>query len=109
MNFPGLPTMPDTHLLFAYGSLLNPLVQRSVIGREIKGTPDRLFGFKKTTLRDGDEQYPNLSQDPQANVEGQVLEISDAELGRIDLYEGDLYVRRRVTLASGTQTWVYFS
>ncbi|MCC6699685.1 MAG: gamma-glutamylcyclotransferase [Candidatus Hydrogenedentes bacterium] len=101
--------MPDSHLLFAYGSLLTQRVQRSVIGREIAGTPDRLAGFRKTTLQDGDDQYPNLSLDSQAYVDGQVLEISDAELGRIDLYEGDLYVRRRVTLVSGKQTWVYYS
>ena len=101
--------MGDTHLLFAYGSLLTPLVQRSVIGREIQGAPDRLSGFRKTPLQDGDDQYPNLSPDPQAVVDGQILEISDAELGRIDLYEGDLYVRRRVTLVSGKQTWVYYS
>lgn len=97
------------HLLFAYGTLLNPSVQRAVIGRELSGNNARLAGFRKSTFADGNEVFPNLVPDPNGNVDGQLLTVSDEELARIDRYEGDLYSRRRVTLNDGTEAWVYYA
>jgi gamma-glutamylcyclotransferase (GGCT)/AIG2-like uncharacterized protein YtfP len=97
------------HLIFTYGSLLIPEVQEAVIGRRIAGTPDRLRGFCKTTLKDGADSFPNLTPDQDARVEGRVIEVTQHELERIDMYEGDLYVRRKVTLESGKETWVYYT
>lgn len=97
------------HLVFAYGTLLIPAVQETVIGRRIAGKPDRLQGFRKTTLQDGSDSFPNMSPDPEGHVDGQIIEVSQDELNRIDMYEGDLYLRQKVTLESGTETWAYFS
>lgn len=97
------------HHLFAYGTLLDPHVQRAVIGRAVPGERDALTGFRKTSLQDGADLFPDLAPDTGAHVNGRVLEISEAELALIDRYEGDLYRRQRVQLASGRETWVYRS
>ena len=97
------------HQLFAYGTLLNPGVQRAVIGREVSGGGARLPGFRKTTIEDGDEVFPNLIPDPDEHVDGQILDLSDEELARIDRYEGDLYARHRVTVSDGLEVWVYYA
>lgn len=95
--------------MFAYGTLLHTHVQRSVIGRVIEGAPAQLAGYRKTTLRDGTEVFPNLVPEPDGRVDGRILDVSDAELALIDRYEGDLYARHRVKLTNGTDVWVYFA
>ena len=97
------------HLIFTYGTLLLPSVQETVIGRSVPGVPDRLRGFRKTTIRDGQDSFPNLEPQTDGLIDGQVISVSQAELNRIDHYEGDLYVRHRVTLESGTVTWIYYA
>ena len=96
-------------LVFAYGTLLETHVQEAVIGRVIDGVPDRLHGYSKSDVIDGPETFPSLKADPKAYVEGRVLTVSQTELKHIDMYEGDLYARHKVTLESGTQAWVYIS
>ncbi|MBM3290529.1 MAG: gamma-glutamylcyclotransferase [Candidatus Hydrogenedentes bacterium] len=97
------------HLIFAYGTLLDPDVQEAVIGRRIEGRPDRLRGFTKSALEDWPHSFPNLVPDAESVADGRVIEVTQHELGRIDLYEGDLYVRHRVTLESGAVTWAYYA
>ncbi len=97
------------HQLFAYGTLLSASVQRAVIGRAVSGETAELTGFRKTTLQDGDEVFPNLVPAPGETVSGQVFEITESELSRVDRYEGDLYARHRVTLTDGREVWVYYS
>ncbi|HRI86964.1 MAG TPA: gamma-glutamylcyclotransferase [Candidatus Hydrogenedentes bacterium] len=94
-------------LVFAYGTLLHPDVQQHVIGRLIDGRPDRLQGYRIGSLRDGAEKYPNIVPEFGSLVEGRLLEVTDAELAAMDRYEGDCYDRRRVTLESGEEAWVY--
>lgn len=95
------------HLVFAYGTLLLSGVQESVIGRRISGKPDRLAGHRKSTVRDGDTSYPNIVSAENEHVEGFILEVSQEELARMDMYEGSIYTRLKVTLVSGTEAWVY--
>jgi len=95
--------------LFAYGTLLDPGVQRLVIGRCIPGEPDQLAGYRRTTVRDGEESYPNLAADPGGRVDGRVLTVDEDEMGRMDRYEGSLYRRVETTLASGLCAWVYIA
>ncbi|NUM54949.1 MAG: gamma-glutamylcyclotransferase [Candidatus Hydrogenedentes bacterium] len=97
------------HLVFAYGTLLISGVQEAVLGRAIPGRPDRLRGYRKTTLQDGTDSFPNLAPEADGRVDGRVIEVTQDELNRIDMYEGDLYARHRVTLESGTEAWVYYS
>ena len=77
IQFRGVP-----ELLFSYGTLRQPEVQRRTFGRELDGRPD-------------------------AAVDGTVFTISEADLAAADEYEVDDYVRVAVPLRSGAQAWVY--
>jgi len=90
-------------LIFVYGTLQEPDVQRRVFGRVTKGTPDKLKGFRKANF----EQYPMAVPDEAGQIEGRVLEVTDEEIARMDFYEGDAYIRVSVTLESGREAWVY--
>ena len=95
------------HSVFAYGTLLLPGVQETVIGRQIEGKPDRLAGHRKSSVRDGDTSYPNIVSAEGEHVDGYILEVSQDELARMDMYEGGIYTRLKVTLESGMEAWVY--
>lgn len=97
------------HQLFAYGTLLSASVQRAVIGRAVSGESAELVGFRKTTVQDGNEVFPNLVSQPGESVSGHLFEVTESELSRIDRYEGDLYARHRATLKDGREVWVYYS
>ncbi len=99
----------DDSLLFAYGTLLDPRVQLLVIGRCISGEADQLDGYRLATVRDGDETFPNVTPDPEGTVAGRVLTVDVDELSRVDQYEGSLYRRVEMTLASGLRAWVYIA
>jgi gamma-glutamylcyclotransferase (GGCT)/AIG2-like uncharacterized protein YtfP len=92
-----------TEKLFVYGSLQDPAVQMQLVGRTISGEPDTLTGFRRYSML----QYPFILPSERHSVEGQVLTITADELAKMDMYEGSTYLRIRVTLNSGTETWVY--
>lgn len=105
-------------LLFSFGTLRQPDVQLSVFGRELYGRPDRLPGFRLTTIKitdpeviriSGSDLHPMLqaSDDGNDGVDGIVFEITDMDLRAADAYEEDCYVRALVTLGSGAASWVY--
>ena len=89
-------------LLFSYGTLLQPEVQRTTFGRERDGRPDAVVGFEL-------DRHPILrpTDRPDAAVEGTVFAISEADLAAADEYEVDDYRRIAVPLRSGAQAWVY--
>jgi gamma-glutamylcyclotransferase (GGCT)/AIG2-like uncharacterized protein YtfP len=75
-----------TELLFSYGTLRQPEVQRATFGRPILPPTDRV----------------------DAHVGGMVFAISDAELAAAaDEYEVDDYRRISVPLRSGAAAWAY--
>ena len=105
-------------LLFSYGTLRQPDVQRSTFGRELDGTPDAIVGYDLdyVTIADphvittsGSDRHPILkpTERPGAAVEGTVFAISAADLAAADEYEVDDYRRIAVPLRSGGQAWVY--
>lgn len=96
-------------LLFSYGTLQDPAIQIEHFGRRLTGTPDRLDGFTRSTLTDGDAVYPVLIPEGPAPspIDGLVFEITETDLTAADAYEGALYRRITVCLASGTEAWVY--
>lgn len=96
-----------TEELFVYGTLLDPAVQSRVFGRITSGQPDKLAGYKKDHIRLGGNIYPIIRPKAGGMVEGAVLSVTLAELALIDQYEGDAYQRRKVSLVSGRQAWVY--
>ncbi|MGV0627532.1 gamma-glutamylcyclotransferase family protein [Mycolicibacter minnesotensis] len=108
----------STELLFSYGTLQLPQVQRSTFGRELDGRPDAIVGYvlHHLTINDpqvvavsGSDRHPVLRPSPQphAQVAGTVFTISPAELAAADDYEVDAYRRVAVRLRSGVQAWVY--
>jgi len=105
-------------LLFSYGTLQREDVQRATFGRLLRGRPDELVGFARSTTHVADPAFVAASGKAdhaivrhtgraEDRVRGTVFEVSDAELARADAYEPAGYVRVRASLASGAETWVY--
>jgi gamma-glutamylcyclotransferase (GGCT)/AIG2-like uncharacterized protein YtfP len=111
--------MPERiELLFSYGTLRQPEVQRATFGHELTGRPDAIVGFELdyVTITDphviatsGSDRHPILrpTDRPDAAVEGMVFAINEADLAAADEYEVDDYRRIAVPLRSGAQAWVY--
>ncbi len=105
-------------LLFSYGTLRDPAVQKATFGRELAGCEDRIVGFRLDQVRitdpdvlavSGLTHHPILFATGSAadTVAGSVLEITDNELLRADDYEVDDYQRVAAPLSSGGTAWVY--
>jgi gamma-glutamylcyclotransferase (GGCT)/AIG2-like uncharacterized protein YtfP len=105
-------------LLFSYGTLQENEVQLALFGRLLKGEPDELVGFTRSTQTIDDPAF--VAQSGKAEhavvtftgksehrVRGMVLELSDAEIEAADRYEPAGYERIRTTLRSGREAWVY--
>jgi Gamma-glutamyl cyclotransferase, AIG2-like len=107
-----------TELLFSYGTLQQPEVQRATFGREVPGRRDAIVGYELDwiTITDphviatsGSDRHPILrpTDRADAHVDGVALAISQAELAAADDYEVDDYRRISVPLRSGATAWVY--
>ncbi|OIN82690.1 gamma-glutamylcyclotransferase family protein [Mycobacterium malmoense] len=107
-----------TELLFSYGTLQQPEVQRATFGRELGGRRDAIVGFEldHVTITDphvvatsGSDRHPILrpTERADAHVDGMVFTLSEAELAAADEYEVDDYRRIAVPLRSGVTAWVY--
>lgn len=107
-----------SELLFSYGTLQQPDVQRATFGRELTGERDAIVGYdvEHVTITDqhviatsGSNRHPILRPTDRvgAHVEGTVFAISEAELAAADDYEVDDYRRIAVPLRSGATAWVY--
>ena len=105
-------------LLFSYGTLQQPAVQRSTFGRLLDGGPDEIVGFEQAvfTITDpafvarsgkADHAIVRFNGRDDSRVGGMVFEITDEELARSDDYEPAGYQRVRARLASGRECWVY--
>lgn len=105
-------------LLFTYGTLRDPAVQRATFGRELDGHADALPGYRATTVAitdpdvlavSGQANHPIVvpTGNPTDQVPGTVLEVTDEELAAADEYEVDDYHRVAVVLTSGARAFVY--
>lgn len=107
------------HRVFSYGTLRLSGVQQALYAREVPTVADALPGYRIDWLlitdaevirTSGADRHPILRRGvPGDRVEGAYLELSDAELAATDSYEVADYVRRRVTLASGVDAFVYLA
>ncbi len=93
--------------LFAYGTLRDGDIRRALFGGRPAGAPDALAGYMKTTTRIGGVEYPNIVPADGGRVEGELMEVDEETLARVDGYETGAYARRKMALESGTQAWVY--
>lgn len=107
-----------TILLFSYGTLQLPQVQRANYGRLLDGTRDALRGYRLQPLQITDPAVVRISGiavhsiacptgDPADRIEGTVFALTPAELAATDAYEVDAYRRAAVTLESGAAAFVY--
>ena len=98
-------TMPQN--LFAYGTLLDPVIQLKIVGRVLEGVPAVLNEYKKRMHTFECGEYPIIEVSALDSVKGVVLALTEKELNFCDLYEGTDYKRVVVTLQKGTTSWVY--
>jgi hypothetical protein len=105
-------------LLFSYGTLRDPAVQRANFGRQLDGRDDAILGFRLDQVEITDPHVVSLSGlthhpilvatgDPSDSVAGAALSLTDDDLLRADEYEVDDYHRVEAPLASGSVAWVY--
>lgn len=105
-------------LLFSYGTLQLPAVQRATFGRLLEGENDELVGFSQTLIEitdpavlrsSGTQFHPVVrrSDNPSDRIPGKVFDISEDELLKADTYEVSDYKRERVDLLSGRSAWLY--
>ncbi|MDX1314183.1 MAG: DUF4286 family protein [Eudoraea sp.] len=97
-----------TEYLFVYGTLLESEVRQLVFTRDLEGKKDLLSGYRIHKNKVSG-LYPSVEATgkDEDQVSGEVFVVSGYDLKRADQYEGEAYMRKRVTLASGTQAWVY--
>lgn len=93
--------------LFTYGTLRDADIGRALFGGRPERVPDVLEGYAKTTTTIQGMAYPNIAPAGGMSVEGDVIDIDEDTLRRVDGYESETYQRMRVHLASGTKAWVY--
>ncbi|WP_026783437.1 gamma-glutamylcyclotransferase family protein [Pleomorphomonas koreensis] len=110
--------MSESVLLFSYGTLQLKSVQLANFGRELKGRPDAMVGWRRDLVeitdpevlrQSGETHHPIVSESGDAadEVPGVVFEITPDELVAADGYEVADYKRVLVTLKSGAVAWVY--
>ena len=106
--------------LFSYGTLRYEKVQLETFGRILEGQPDRLIGYRLSSVKitdpkvlamSGEAVHPMLiwTGDTGDEVDGVVFQVSQAELQKADAYEVADYQRVEAPLQSGGKTWVYVS
>lgn len=107
-------------LLFSYGTLQDPAVQRANFGRDLEGRADALTGYAERLLEitdpevlatSGKTHHPIVVEtgEDTDRVPGTVFEVTEEELAAADKYEVDDYHRVLVSLGSGVRAWVYVS
>lgn len=110
--------MSKSHLLFSYGTLQLESVQLANYGRLLKGSKDKLAGYKIERLRITDAtvlKKSNADDHPIAvksnnrtdMIEGMIFEITEQELLETDKYEVSDYQRVLETFEYGRKAWVY--
>ena len=81
--------------IFAYGTLMDTDIMRHVSGVSGAGKKGVVTGYSRYRVRG--EQYPGIVSDGNGRVEGILYcGITDNELARLDIFEGDMYRREQV-------------
>ena len=97
--------------VFTYGSLMFPRVWSLVVAGRYRSVVGSLDGHARFAVDEQD--YPGMVLRSDASVEGVLyLDVDDADLDRLDRFEGDDYRRASVDVATpeGTmrcETYVY--
>jgi len=92
--------------LFVYGTIKDPEVQKKVIGRIAESKEDVLEGYTKSQIVLKDIAYSILEKG-EGEIGGLVLQVSEEELNKFDIFETKAYRRIKEILRSGAEAWVY--
>ncbi len=83
--------------LFTYGTLMSPEIMTKVAGCRLAALPANLQNYQRFLVRD--EVYPGITVKAGGQVDGMLyLDVPDAALQRLDVFEGEMYERRGVTV-----------
>jgi gamma-glutamylcyclotransferase (GGCT)/AIG2-like uncharacterized protein YtfP len=81
--------------LFAYGTLMCNDIMAKISGSNLVSIPATLRGYQPRCVKG--EYYRALVPEPEGRVEGVVYrDVSRMVWGRLDRFEGDMYVREMV-------------
>jgi gamma-glutamylcyclotransferase (GGCT)/AIG2-like uncharacterized protein YtfP len=88
--------------LFVYGLFRdsgNPLLgeKREHLGK----------AYIQGTLYKVNEFYPGFIKEGDNKVWGDVYKIDPIHFTNLDIYEGDEYIRTKITVSSGQECWIY--
>jgi gamma-glutamylcyclotransferase (GGCT)/AIG2-like uncharacterized protein YtfP len=108
-------TLPNDQRLFVYGTLRDSEVQVRVIGRQVPGEPAVLVGWRKDWIQVGGDAaaiarqdvHPIAVPDPEGEIEGLVLSLTEKEWPALDEYEGEPYERVAAEQKDGSTAWFY--
>lgn len=95
---------------FTYGSLMCDDIMAAVTGRSLPGEPARLHGHARHPVLG--EDYPGVVAQPDGRVDGVLYRgVDPAALARLDAFEGEMYIRRRVRVnpvgGGEREAWCY--
>ncbi|MGM0412864.1 MAG: gamma-glutamylcyclotransferase family protein [Pseudomonadota bacterium] len=91
--------MPREETVFVYGTLLFDAVLARLLGRVPPGESATLTGYARHPVRGA--PYPALVAESGGRVEGRLLSgLGEADVARLDAYEGPEYRRVRVTVTT---------
>ena len=90
--------------VFAYGSLINPIVRQMVVGREVAAEADSLSDFIQVSH--SLLPYPSVEK-AKGFVRGITFEVTDEELKKLDRYETSHYKQIEVKTKSGKTAICY--
>jgi len=93
--------------LFVYGALKDPEFQKKIFGRAVQGVPDVLPGYVRSSIEVNGNTYPVAMPNEKGEMDGLVIMIGPDEMAHIEAFEETTYEKKRVTLKSGRQAWVY--
>ena len=96
--------------IFCYGTLQEPSVQVSLIGRAVEGQIDSIENFivvRDYVDPDDDIAYPRIVPYENGCVYGRVLSFSPEEVVVLDEYETEMYNREYITTKGGEVVQVY--
>lgn len=97
-----------THRVFVYGSLKQGFHNNRVLGNaEFCGSTKTDYA-RYSMLDLG--AFPAVIKSGDHRISGEVYEVDDDGLERLDFLEGNgsLYLREQVALCDGTEAWCYF-
>jgi gamma-glutamylcyclotransferase (GGCT)/AIG2-like uncharacterized protein YtfP len=97
------------HKIFVYGTLMVLEIRRQFVDRKVSIEKCSLKGFIMSEIKSGDETYPVIVADENATypIQGEVFEVTDNELNKLDEYEGEEYKRIKIQTDLGHIAWTY--